>query len=191
MAMKNKPKSVAHRLKMSELRKGRPSNRKGTILSEKTKELIRQKRVNQIITVESNLKRAASLRGAKSIHWRGGKTMEARRIKTSIEYRLWRKAVFERDDYTCQMCGERGGNLNADHIKPFALYPDLRLQVSNGRTLCIPCHKKTPTYLRNLSKDQFEALASVSGDNVLDVLSKGQIISDEGVILRFGDGSIF
>lgn len=58
----------------------------------------------------------------------------------------WRTAVFARDNYTCQICGQRGGRLQADHIKPYKAFPDLRLDLSNGRTLCIECHKKTPTY---------------------------------------------
>lgn len=62
----------------------------------------------------------------------------------------WRKAIFERDNYTCQLCGLRGGPLHADHIKPYAAYPELRWELSNGRTLCVPCHKKTPTYGRKL-----------------------------------------
>ena len=34
----------------------------------------------------------------------------------------------------------------ADHVKPWALYPELRYDLDNGRTLCVPCHKKTETY---------------------------------------------
>lgn len=34
----------------------------------------------------------------------------------------------------------------ADHIKPFAYFPELRLDVNNGQTLCKDCHKKTPTW---------------------------------------------
>jgi 5-methylcytosine-specific restriction endonuclease McrA len=60
--------------------------------------------------------------------------------------REWRIAVFERDDYTCQLCFVRGGRLQADHIKPFSQYPELRYDLSNGRTLCAPCHQKTDTY---------------------------------------------
>ncbi len=84
--------------------------------------------------------------------WRGGITPENARIRASAEYKLWRISVFERDDYTCVFCMERGGILHADHIKQFAYYPDLRLEKDNGRTLCIDCHKKTDTYLRR-SKD--------------------------------------
>ena len=62
------------------------------------------------------------------------------------EGREWRKKVFERDEYTCQVCGVHGGKLQADHIKPYALYPELRWEILNGRTLCVPCHKKTETY---------------------------------------------
>lgn len=58
----------------------------------------------------------------------------------------WRKHVFQRDDYTCQACGQRGGKLNADHELPFSLFPDLRFEILNGRTLCVYCHRKTPTF---------------------------------------------
>lgn len=58
----------------------------------------------------------------------------------------WRKAVFERDNYTCQECGQYGGKLQADHIKPYCLFPELRTDINNGRTLCLDCHKKTDTY---------------------------------------------
>ena len=72
--------------------------------------------------------------------------MRARRVRGSKEYDAWRSEVFRRDDYTCKSCGQRGGKLHADHIKPFALFPELRLDVSNGRTLCKPCHLKTDTW---------------------------------------------
>ena len=71
---------------------------------------------------------------------------EAIKTRRSPEYRKWRKSVFERDDYTCQWCGMRGKTLNADHIKPFSYYPELRLNLDNGRTLCKPCHMKTDTW---------------------------------------------
>lgn len=84
--------------------------------------------------------------GEASHLWQGGKTSAAMKIRGSAEYGAWRRAVFERDDYTCVHCGQRGGKLSADHIKPFSTHPELRLSVPNGRTLCIPCHLKTDTW---------------------------------------------
>ena len=86
--------------------------------------------------------------GKKHWNWRGGVTSINQNIRQSIEYKLWRKAVFERDNYTCKFCGERGGKIHADHIKPFALFPELRFAIDNGRTLCKECHKTTETYLQ-------------------------------------------
>lgn len=57
-----------------------------------------------------------------------------------VEYKSWRNAIFKRDNYTCQICDEYGGILHADHIKPWAQYEELRYELSNGRTLCVPCH---------------------------------------------------
>lgn len=57
------------------------------------------------------------------------------------EYKAWRKSVYERDAYTCQKCGKKGGRLNAHHIKPYASYMELRYSVPNGITLCEMCHK--------------------------------------------------
>lgn len=58
------------------------------------------------------------------------------------EYFQWRESVFIRDDYTCQDCGQRGGELNAHHVKSYKKHPKLRLDVDNGITLCVCCHKK-------------------------------------------------
>lgn len=85
-------------------------------------------------------------RGEKSATWKGGITPINKKIRNSLQMQKWRKAVFERDNYTCKMCGQVGKYLNADHIKPFAYFPKLRFAISNGRTLCVPCHRKTDTY---------------------------------------------
>jgi hypothetical protein len=53
----------------------------------------------------------------------------------------WRQSVFEKDNYTCVACGCRG-KLQAHHIKPWAEYPTLRYEVSNGVTLCPQCHSR-------------------------------------------------
>lgn len=75
-----------------------------------------------------------------------GRTSENEKIRKSKAYKNWRVEVFKRDEYCCVMCRKKGGYLHADHIKPFALHPELRLDINNGRTLCIECHKKTETF---------------------------------------------
>jgi len=61
--------------------------------------------------------------------------------RNTKEYNDWRKSVFENDNYTCQWCGKKGGNLQAHHIYSFKKYPLKRYDINNGKTLCINCHK--------------------------------------------------
>lgn len=63
------------------------------------------------------------------------------RNRATTEYKEWRRAVFTRDDWTCQLCGKRGGRLQAHHIKKWSEFPELRYEVSNGTTLCESCHR--------------------------------------------------
>lgn len=98
-------------------------------------------------------KKRPDISGANHANWQGGITPINAQIRNSLEYKLWRKAVFERDKYTCVSCGvwahEGLGHavtLHADHIKPFALFQKLRLDIDNGRTMCEDCHRKTDTF---------------------------------------------
>lgn len=64
-------------------------------------------------------------------------------------YVAWRTACLKRDNYQCQVCGRgRPAPLQVDHIIPWSVNVELRFEVDNGQTLCIPCHKRTPTYGR-------------------------------------------
>lgn len=62
--------------------------------------------------------------------------------RDTFNYRVWRKDVYIKDNYTCQKCGKRGGDLNAHHIKSFSKFEELRLSVANGSTLCNKCHNE-------------------------------------------------
>ena len=73
-------------------------------------------------------------------NWKGGITPANKLARTTQEIADWRKAVFERDDYTCQVCGVRGSRLHAHHIERFADRLDLRHDIKNGVTLCKECH---------------------------------------------------
>lgn len=94
-----------------------------------------------------------------------GLTEIKRIIRSSEPYKKWRISVFIRDKYICQFCGVKSGigckvYLIVDHIIPFSKivkeekvenYEDYincsRLwDISNGRTLCDNCHRKTDTF---------------------------------------------
>jgi len=95
-------------------------------------------------------KKRPNVSGSNHHNWRGGVTTINHKLRTSLEYKIWRTAVFTRDNYTCVWCGikgnQTGGYLEADHIKPWAQYPELRFAIDNGRTLCKKCHRTTETY---------------------------------------------
>ena len=84
--------------------------------------------------------------GENSPFWKGGISGERELFCVSQEYKDWRKAVFSRDKYTCVICGASGVSIEADHILPYADYPESRLDINNGRTLCKPCHRQTDTW---------------------------------------------
>lgn len=71
----------------------------------------------------------------------------------------WRTSVYERDAYTCQVCGDsHGGNLEAHHLNSYTDFPEERYDLSNGITLCKSCHGRFHhlyTYRHN-TREQFE-----------------------------------
>ncbi len=107
-------------------------------------------------------------RGAANSQWKGGIASGERRPRACAEASAWRKAVFARDNWTCQACGARSRKgspvkLNADHIKPFATHPELRWDLSNGRTLCVECHKKTDTWGNTKKKKETPVIINPKG----------------------------
>ena len=135
------------KLKISNSMKGK----KKAPFSEEHKRNIGLAGKGRILSLETRKKMSEARKGEKSYLWKGGITPINAKIRGSLEYRLWREAVFKRDNYTCIWCKVKSGNgkaiiLNADHIKPFAYYPELRFAIDNGRTLCIDCHRKTDTF---------------------------------------------
>jgi hypothetical protein len=101
--------------------------------------------------------------GANSHFWKGGITPLVRLLRKLARYRQWRCDVFERDEFICQLCFQKGGELNADHYpKTFsniiheynmktleeAIKCEELWNINNGRTLCVTCHRKTETYGR-------------------------------------------
>lgn len=73
------------------------------------------------------------------------------------EYKDWRLSVFEKDNYTCQKCNQKGQKLAAHHIKSYAANPEYRLDIQNGACLCSACHKEFHKIygLRNTDEKMF------------------------------------
>jgi hypothetical protein len=110
-------------------------------------------------------------RGSENHLWKGGITPINTMIRASTKYKNWIKIILKRDDYTCQFCKSHGVKFHIDHIIPFsaiieklkfeqgienlfekAMNYNLLWEITNGRTLCIACHKKTDTYLNYNAK---------------------------------------
>ena len=89
---------------------------------------------------------------------KGIKTSYNKRMRNSLEYKIWREAVYKRDNYTCNKCQTKGYRLHPHHIKNFTQYPKLRFLVSNGITLCVLHHIKFHREYgrKNNNKDQIK-----------------------------------
>ena len=78
--------------------------------------------------------------GENSSNWKGGTQRD--KHNGDNRYSHWRLSVYERDNFTCQECGQVGGKLNAHHRFHWASFKSLRYEIWNGITLCEYCHKK-------------------------------------------------
>ncbi len=74
-------------------------------------------------------------------NWKGGITLQNKidRGRFAVEIR---PLVFQRDDYTCQVCSTKGKFMHVDHVKSWADFEELRFDINNCRTLCRECHYK-------------------------------------------------
>lgn len=90
--------------------------------------------VNQDVMKHSRLRRST-------------KPMKRSRMKSTPKGTIhansvWSWVVRARDDHRCQRCGKRDErNNHAHHIAPRSRRPDLKKDVSNGKTVCPPCHQ--------------------------------------------------
>jgi hypothetical protein len=101
-------------------------------------------------------------KGEKHPNWKGGIAPLRNKIRGSIEYHLWSKAVFLRDNFTCQKYGIRGGKLSAHHINNFSSFPELRFAIDNGITFSKKAHDEFHKKYgkNNNTKEQIEEFLS-------------------------------
>ena len=122
-----------HNSPATEFKKGCASLWKGMRASEETR-------------LKQRLAKLGKFSGERSGTWKGGITPINKAIRTSDDYKQWRRSIFIRDEFTCQKCGVKHVYIVAHHIKPFSLYPELRFELANGLTLCNDCHRKTESF---------------------------------------------
>lgn len=160
------------KLKMSQARKGENHHNYGKHHSEETKLRIGKGNRGKVVSKESRKKMSKSHkgiptwnqggvpnpknRGSLNGNWSGGITSLVEQIRRCFKYRQWVSDVFTRDDFICQNCGQRGGTMNAHHIKSFSsilqYYEITTIEealecaelwnINNGVTLHKECHKK-------------------------------------------------
>ena len=123
---------------------------KGKKMPEQLKEKLRKINTGKVgywkgkkkgqLSEETKRKMSISHSGDKCNFWKGGITKENDKIRNSLEINLWKKAVLERDNFTCQKTGQIGGRLVIHHINNFADFPELRTSIENGITLSRESH---------------------------------------------------
>lgn len=77
--------------------------------------------------------------GVDHYRWKGGVTPENKALRRRFQVEI-APLVLSRDKFTCTACEARNVELHVDHIKSWALSPELRFDMSNCRTLCRDCH---------------------------------------------------
>ena len=119
--------------------------------------------------------------GKNGHNWKGGITNLRDLLKQSPEYKKWRKSIFKRDNFTCQVCHqESSGNLHAHHIKMISvIFKENNIKsvkkaikckelwnTNNGITLCNKCHGKIRWHEQEYEKLFF----NISKQNKLQVV---------------------
>ena len=107
--------------------------------------------------------------GDKHPNWKGGITPLTKQIRGCLKMRQWISDIFTRDNFTCQECFIRGGDLEAHHIHEFWRVVDKNQiesleqalncaelwNLNNGQTLCRKCHDKTKWQPRERGTGRF------------------------------------
>ncbi len=118
--------------------------------------------------------------GENNPNWKGGATRRSYVGRVTSEYIEWRRAVYERDAYTCAACGDdRGGNLCAHHVTNYAKVAGGSEEhaVHNGITLCENCHAEFHARFGNMNNDlgQFCEFLNVAVEDAYRVLHVRQV----------------
>ena|SRR3990167_7961523 len=122
-----------------------PWNKGKKGISEETRQRLVVSHSGHKQSKETIEKRMKNMRGENNWRWIKDRTekLERHQLKNSQEWKNWRMNVFERDKYTCQECGDSGVYIEPHHIVPIRVDKTKVFELTNGITLCRPCHQRT------------------------------------------------
>lgn len=137
---KRKKQSKEHIEKRMKNFRGKGHWTYGKKFSNEHKKKLSLSHLGQKPSIEQRKNQSEKFKGNKSHLWKGGVTPINKKARGGIQIRLWREAVFSRDNYTCQKYGIKGCYLHAHHINNFSEFPELRFAIDNGITLSRKAH---------------------------------------------------
>lgn len=109
--------------------------------------------------------KSENLIGENSPTWNPNITNEERVMGRNYpEYTKFKKLVMKRDNYTCDVCGQVGSDLNVHHLNGYHWDKENRVNINNGVTICEKCHRKFHNnygYRNNTKKEYKEFKESV------------------------------
>ena len=135
--------------------------------------------------LKGNERTRGKLLGAENAAWKGGITSINASIRSSYEMDHWRLSVFERDNFTCQSCGLKGGKLHAHHILAFSKFPEHRFDIKNGPRSALSAIKRPTTMLGGRNDYTAEELTEAA--NLVPHLwvEQNQLLSESGQHIEF------
>jgi len=146
-------KQRKHLERLAEMKRGKPSPLRGRSIHPNGMSLATRKKMSEAqkryFETHSSVRKGVevSLESRRKMSLaKGGNGVSEQRNINGVRYKKWRNEVYKRDDWTCQLCSKRGGNLEVHHKKAWAKYPKLRYKPSNGITLCRKCHSIIDKY---------------------------------------------
>lgn len=122
---------------------GKPSKKERIKKAKKAKDALKKivakdKIVQELLLEQAKKIHRATSKPTKYIAYKEGlKSSDFYRTKAWIELRY---KVLVKYGRVCQCCGQIGGQIHVDHIKPRSKYPELELEINNLQVLCERCN---------------------------------------------------
>ncbi len=133
--------------------------------------------------------------GPRNNKWKGGITPIHNRIRNCDKAKEWKNICMKRDDYTCQICQNKGGKLHIHHKEMFSNIFDRFLKlneelsedqlfelalnyrpfwdIDNGITLCVNCHNKLHDKSASIEMRRKTPKKNIDIDKAIELYNSG------------------